>query len=383
MKFSTVLLTLFFSACVLSGIVWLGQDSDSDKKNELIEPQSPEPKIAGDGPHPKVVVDEMVHDFVQGFVGQEYSHVFTLRNEGNAPLVLTIKGSTCQCTISSLGKNEVLPGESGEITLTWKPTKPDEFFSHSAHIGTNDPKSQIIKLQIEGEVALNVMVMPEEIWSMPDILEGAPTTYSGHIYSKILEEFVIKELKTTNPLLSAKHFKLSKAELANSRMASGFRIELELKQGVPVGSFNESLTITTNVEFTPTHTVNILGHRYGPITIIPIKTNGWSSKKMGLDMGDFAASEGRTSILHLYVRNLDHKDLEFRDIEVDPEYLKFSFAPDALSSGDGPKRYVLTFKILPGTPRTSRGKQNPARIRLKTNHPGIPEMNFIVHFISR
>ncbi|MCH7987697.1 MAG: DUF1573 domain-containing protein, partial [Planctomycetes bacterium] len=258
MKFGTVLLTLFFSACVLSGIVWLGQEPNSDKDNKLIKPQSPEPKIPVSGPHPKVVVDETEYEFNQGFVGKEESHVFTLKNEGDAPLVLEKGETTCKCTISSLGNNkdlevlEVPPGESGQITLTWRPDQPDEFFSHSAQILTNDPKLRVINYEISGEVFKNITVMPEEIWSMPDIPDEGLTKFSGHIYSHVSEEFEITELKTTNPLLSAKYFKLKKTELALRAMANGFRIDLVLKQGVPVGPFNESLTIITNVEFATT-----------------------------------------------------------------------------------------------------------------------------------
>jgi hypothetical protein len=385
MKFGTVLLTLFFSACVLSGIVWLGQDPNSEKVDELIEPQSlkPGPKITKSGPQPKAVIDDREYDFAEGFVGKEDEHVFTIKNEGEAPLILETGSSTCKCTISSLGKDEVLPGESAQITLTWNPTAPDEFFSESASIRTNDPKLPLFRIEISGEVFKNIMVMPEEFWSMPNILDYGPTKYSGYIYSRESEGFEIKELKTTNPLLTAKHFKLGKTELAQVGMESGFRIELVLKSGVPVGIFNESLTIITNAEFESSRTVSVLGHRYGPVTIRPIQNSRWVAKKMGIDMGNFPASEGRTSILHLYMKGLAGKDLEIRDIEIDPEYLKFSLTPDATFLGNDSKKYVLTLNILPGTPRTSRGRQNPARVRMKTNHPKIPEMKFLVHFISR
>ena len=101
-------------------------------------------------------------------------------------------------------------------------------------------------------------------------------------------------------------------------------------------------------------------------------------------MDIFAASEGRTSTIHLYMHGLDGA-LKFSDIEEYPKFLKFSYEPDTSYSGTGKgsKRYLLTFKIPPGSPKGIRKNQTAAKVHLKTNHPEVPEMTFRVRFISR
>ena len=243
MKFGTVLLTIFFSACALGGVVWLGHFQPmSVKANKALELRKQHglltaSEIEVSGPQPKAVAGELVFNFGQAIVGNEYSHVFTLKNEGKVPLTLEKGISTCKCTISSLeeGKTlEVLPGESVEITLTWNPTKPDAMFSHSAEVLTNDPKSRIVMFEIEGEVIARIIAMPPEIWVMPDILDGMPTKFFGYIFSAAPEGFQIEEIKTSNPLLSAERFKLSKDELAQYQMKSGYRIDLVVAHSIVV-----------------------------------------------------------------------------------------------------------------------------------------------------
>ena len=390
MKFGTVMLTSFFAACALGIVVWVTRSqpiSVTEAKGLGQQGNTPDRNNKNSGPQPKAVADEISFDFGHAIVGNEYSHIFTLKNEGEAPLTVEKGKSTCQCTVSNLeeGKTlEVSPGESVEITLTWRPKESDAWFSHSAAVKTNDLKSRTIKFEIHGQVVKRFDTMPSDIWTMPDIHDDKPTFFSGYLFSSALKDFQITGLKTTHPLLSAKHFKLSKLELSQYNKKCGFRIDLELKTGAAVGPFNESLSIATNVENATSYTVNVRSHRFGPMTIRPLQNvKKWAPIKMGFSMGDFPASEGRTSILHLYVKGLDGKDLEFRDVEVDPEYLQFSLTPDDSFSGNDSKRSVLTFKIPPGTPRASRVKGNSAQVHLKTNHPEVPEMNFLLHFISR
>ena len=62
------------------------------------------------------VVDETDYDFGRMEVGEEQSHVFTIRNEGEAPLVIVKGPTTCQCTISDVETGTKAPGESAKVT---------------------------------------------------------------------------------------------------------------------------------------------------------------------------------------------------------------------------------------------------------------------------
>ncbi len=108
--------------------------------------------ISPTGPYPKAVVDADFN-FGRMEVGEEREHVFTIRNEGEAPLLFKNDGTTCQCTVSDMEKGEtreLAPGESFDIKLTWKPIVHVEMFSKGANFATNDPDHKKIFLQLMG-----------------------------------------------------------------------------------------------------------------------------------------------------------------------------------------------------------------------------------------
>src|SRR5262245_45002377 len=73
------------------------------------------PPLSETGPYPKTVVDRTEFDFGRMEVGDAQSHEFTIRNEGEAPLILKKGPTTCLCTISDIPNNRVDPGKSATV----------------------------------------------------------------------------------------------------------------------------------------------------------------------------------------------------------------------------------------------------------------------------
>ncbi len=70
---------------------------------------------------PKVeIVGGSELDFGTMKAGTERSHDFRIKNSGQAPLELAVLRSTCKCTIGSLEKSVLQPGEETAVKLTWK-----------------------------------------------------------------------------------------------------------------------------------------------------------------------------------------------------------------------------------------------------------------------
>src|SRR5579872_1375994 len=154
---------------------------------------SPSLTISPTGPYPKAVVNADF-DFGRMEVGEERSHVYTIRNEGEAPLLIENGGTTCQCTVSDMKQGEtreVLPGNSVDIKLTWKPTAQAQKFSKGADFHTNDPDHKSIPLRILGMVAPRLALYPEKDWVIANITDDKPVEFSGTIMSPVVDQFQI------------------------------------------------------------------------------------------------------------------------------------------------------------------------------------------------
>lgn len=55
--------------------------------------------------------------------GEKIAFSYTLTNTGNAPLVLQKVDVQCGCTVARYTRRPILPGESGEVRVTYKAGK--------------------------------------------------------------------------------------------------------------------------------------------------------------------------------------------------------------------------------------------------------------------
>ncbi len=72
---------------------------------------------------------EAVYDF--GEIKEadgKVSHTFLIKNEGDAPLVITRVIASCGCTTPEWTREPIAPGKTGELTVTFDPAgRPGQF----------------------------------------------------------------------------------------------------------------------------------------------------------------------------------------------------------------------------------------------------------------
>lgn len=76
------------------------------------------------GQDKKAVITIPVKEYNFGKVKEadgKVSHVFEIKNTGNAPLVITRVMSSCGCTVPTYDKEPIAPGKSSKITVTYDP----------------------------------------------------------------------------------------------------------------------------------------------------------------------------------------------------------------------------------------------------------------------
>lgn len=96
--------------------------------------------------------DSPAHDF--GTIREQdgrVSHTFRFVNTGNSPAVITAVETSCGCTVADFSKRPVMPGQSGEITITYDPGNRPGVFTRDVDVYTAD-RRRAARLRIEGSV---------------------------------------------------------------------------------------------------------------------------------------------------------------------------------------------------------------------------------------
>jgi hypothetical protein len=356
------------------------------------QPGEDYPPLAKSPPYPKAVIGETDFEFGPMEVGEERVHDFTIRNEGQAPLIIKQGPTTCQCTVSKLETGELGVGQSAKITLRWKPTGQAEHFNKGAEIRTNDPDHRSIQLHVIGMVAPRIVTAPERTWESPDVHEGEPTTFTGTIYSPVADTFQVVALESPTPLMSAECLPIDAKQLAAKNGRAGYLIRVSLSPEVPIGLFSYPLTIKTDL---PGRTADgklgtdgiemsvlVTGHRRGPIFMLGSKD--WDERNMAVVLGGFDAAAGKKVSLIMFVRGPGAEEFQLTaDPECQPAALQATVKPDGKPTGTGKQvRYRLNVEYPPGSPKVTCRTENPGKIRLRTNLPGAPEIEFSVYFAA-
>ncbi len=101
---------------------------------------------------PVITFEKTEHNFGQiNEADGRVTTIFTFKNEGMAPLVLSNVRASCGCTTPTWTKTPVEPGQTGDITVTYNPNGRPGKFQKTITI-TSNASNPTTKLTIRGEV---------------------------------------------------------------------------------------------------------------------------------------------------------------------------------------------------------------------------------------
>lgn len=84
--------------------------------------------------------------------GAEVPTFFMLKNVGNEVLKIHEAHSTCGCTVPSLKKNELQPGESTKLDIMVDTTMKQGAVTKTVEVSSNDPNMPVVSLPIKMDV---------------------------------------------------------------------------------------------------------------------------------------------------------------------------------------------------------------------------------------
>ncbi len=89
---------------------------------------------------------------------------FKYENKTDKPIQIKNVRSSCGCTVASLKKNDVAPGEKGEVTATFKIGGRTGAQQKTVTVETDDPKEPITNLVLKATIAETVEIKPNFVF---------------------------------------------------------------------------------------------------------------------------------------------------------------------------------------------------------------------------
>lgn len=84
-----------------------------------MEAGPPIPFLPGNGPQPRIAVNERYYDFGSVGSNEAVTRQFVVANQGEAPLTISRAYTTCGCTIADITGSVIPPGKVAVITLVF------------------------------------------------------------------------------------------------------------------------------------------------------------------------------------------------------------------------------------------------------------------------
>lgn len=378
----------------------IGTDSDLSAENSVdylteLAPSKGNPKA--------VVAGELTHDFGIMLPGSEGEKVFEISNEGTSDLLLSLGASTCKCTIGSLGKESIEPGEKTTVKLNWTIKPSDSGFSQSAEILTNDPSQPALRFDIVGMVVHDIDVVPSK-WTFGEVASGDSFEVAGKIYSYLGYDIEPDELSFSMPEMT-EHADFTveafepteEADGIRSAARQAFRVYAKVSPGLPQGPISPKLTFpfhrieqaddavstrnstdAANLQFL----IPVSGRIVGPLSMIVNDQVTEAAGSYTYDFGRIQENDPRTATAFIVLRGKDRDNVSLRIGEVSPDGVVVAKLGKPKGSGSM-KLFPLAIELIPGSESVERkglSKDDYGSIWIESDNPNVSKMRVALKF---
>ncbi|HEY5504744.1 MAG TPA: DUF1573 domain-containing protein, partial [Sedimentisphaerales bacterium] len=132
---------------------------------QAVGAESPASKPAAEpnGPSPKIVFEQTIHDFGPIAPGSANVCKFKFKNEGAGVLKISDVTKTCGCTVPTLEKKEYAPREEGAIDVIYNADRASGPKLRHLYVLSNDKDNPRVELTINASVAQKIVYNPEKL----------------------------------------------------------------------------------------------------------------------------------------------------------------------------------------------------------------------------
>jgi len=136
---------------------------------------------------PTISFSEEKWDFGKVKEDERPVHIFTIKNTGREELIISRVRSSCGCTATMLSSDNIQPGKSAELKVTFNPTGYNTLVKKDIYIESNDP--QLPKAKITIAIEVEPIPSPKAFlsnsqWDLGLVSQGDLPTFAFSIENK-------------------------------------------------------------------------------------------------------------------------------------------------------------------------------------------------------
>lgn len=159
--------------------------------------------------HAKLEFEQTTVSLDAALFDEESEATYRFINVGDAEIEITRVSASCGCTVPALAKRIYAPGESGEITATFRFGQRVGHQVNSITVQTNSPQNPVYRLQMQTEI-------PEWAVRSPALLRW--TTGSEPQPQQFIIDNIHAQVEVESVPEETAHFRITKVEESAGRM---------------------------------------------------------------------------------------------------------------------------------------------------------------------
>lgn len=337
-------------------------------------------------PAGKAQFSELEYDFGSMDTNAEGSHDFLITNVGEGLLEITAGETSCKCALSEIEHEELAPGQSTTVTVTWHADGRVGPYRQTATVLTNDPEQPRVTLTVSGRMTQAVRAVPREL-VFSQLTVGQSANGEVQLYCNLDKPLGVLSWELSEaeeaPFFDVAIEPLPQEQLASDPEAkSGVRVAVTLKPGLPQGAIRQTIVLRTNLDEVPELSIPVRGTLSGDISVVAVGS-AFEADRSVLMLGTVDASGGVRRQLLLVVRGPDRDKVAFEPVHVFPDWLEVTVGKTS-KIGDGAVTQTPLWIAIPkdAPPAVHLGSEQGklGEVRLKTNHPKTPELRIRIRF---
>jgi hypothetical protein len=267
---------------------------------------------------PSLLFDQPAYNFGRIQKGQKVVHTFTFTNTGNEKLVISHVQPTCSCTVAITSSDELLPGATGTIKVTFDSSGYLGPVTKTITVTDNDPAKPVVELTLTGEVVTDFMITKTALF-FGSIKKGQTQQQSVDIF------IYNPSVKITDVTATKPYIKVSTVSQSISQETIGVAVLPD----AGFGPLSADILIFSTSKEQPVLQIPVIGNIVGDILLNPDPVN----------FGVVKATSGQTKKdVYLYTR--PQREFSITKITVQPDIVHVN----TIKQNQGSYKLELTLK---------------------------------------